>query len=101
MRLHRSTVPGSLQRGLLSVSKVPPRVSPVLTTEQLDKDDHQQLQTIAGSTVCTVTIAHGPNHQKPVHKGTQYGVRNFSNQLTNGENVGGIDTTGRFCIDGQ
>ena len=65
-------------------------------TEQLDEDDDEQLETVTVGTSCTLTEAHWPDHEEPVEEGTKNGVGCLSNKLTDGEDVGRVDTTGRL-----
>ena len=61
-----------------------------LTTKELDEQDHEEQETVTIRTGCALTVAHRPNHQDPVDEGTQNGVRDLSNKLTNSEDVGGV-----------
>ena len=66
-------------------------------TEQLDEDDDKKLQAIPRCTVCTISEAHGPNHEDPVDKGAENGVWNLAQKLTDGEDVGRVDPAGRLA----
>ncbi len=42
-----------------------------LTTEQLDKDDNEQLEAVTRGTVGSIAESHWPHRQKPVDEGTK------------------------------
>jgi len=62
-------------------------------TEELDEDDDEELESGSVETCSALTESDGVDHQNPVHDGTENGVWNLGNQLSNGEGLGGVDAT--------
>ena len=62
-------------------------------TEELDKDYDEELEAGPIETRSTLSEPDRVGHQDPVQDTTENGVRNLSDQLGNGERLGGVDAT--------
>lgn len=67
------------------------------TTKHFHKQDNEELEAVAVLAGDALSEAHGPNHENPVHECAKDGVRDFSDKLADGEDVGRVDATGRLA----
>ena len=66
-------------------------------TEELDKDEDEELESGSVDTCSTLTESDGVDHQDPVQDGAENGVRNLADQLGNGERLSRVDPTVMFA----
>ena len=66
-------------------------------TEQLDEDDHEELEPDSVETRSTLSESARVDHQDPIQDAAENGIWNLSDQLGNGESLGRVDTTVVFA----